>query len=734
MRRIHPVTSIVTVFLISLATLILAASLVLALPGGATFREGYFTGATISSNNVNPVLNKDCGEPFTEAMANVGSIISRVESYYNGECSSRQNTLGAKFIMQTMIGVKNNSEALGWAGSDGDATADVAAWETYVKTLGVIWVESAAFDYNSGCYSNSGASDIYHCGTADGSNLDEYFVEESGSHDAVVFYDKSNGKVVYQLKSNCGNPIGSNSEKYVSNWNLSVGSSISGPDQNRNLTWTHTVRNNGPTSTSALSYYYQNSKDLGIGTGNGTGGGGNSGMAVQTTTFTSTYSIQSADAGKNLCRSTKASPSNSSGGGVIESIAACYLVPYSYTLTPSVSVNPAVVETGSQFFVNPNVNNSGLTISKPTDWKLTRIITASGTNDGTKDVASGTGVVFSASSDTNPKPNYTEVADYIAGTRICYTLSVTPHSSSDNTTNTSPQKCLTVGKKPKVQVWAGDVWARGLVNTSTTVKNNLTFGSWDEYGIFSAGKITGMASGSTFAITNGLSVNSICDYSILSFTNAGTAKDCTTSQSQGGLIGNYTISHSIPDVAASFPGNGAAIAGSVNLSTKNAGIYSASNLTLDPSTLPAGKSIIIKASGTVTIAGDQKYSSGPYTNITQLPQLVIIANKIVINSAVKNVDAWLIAVNKINKTGEIDTCEVVGNSINICVNPLIVNGPIMTDHLYLYRTAGSGTAGNSSDPAEVFNLRADSYLWAAAQSASNSRIQTVYTTELPPRF
>ena len=58
----------------------------------------------------------------------------------------------------------------------------------------------------------------------------------------------------------------------------------------------------------------------------------------------------------------------------------------------------------------------------------------------------------------------------------------------------------------------------------------------------------------------------------------------------------------------------------------------------------------------------------------------------------------------------------------------------MTDNLYLLRTAGSGTGAASGDPAEVFNMRADVYLWAFSQASSGSRIHSVYITELPPRF
>jgi uncharacterized protein YegL len=145
---------------------------------------------------------------------------------------------------------------------------------------------------------------------------------------------------------------------------------------------------------------------------------------------------------------------------------------------------------------------------------------------------------------------------------------------------------------------------------------------------------------------------------------------------------------------------------------------------------------VIKSSGTVTIKNNIiNDSSKKYNDVSQIPQMVIIAKKIVIAANVTQVDAWLIARDSGN--GSIQTCDVdpsTKETIDVCNNPLIVNGPVMTDHLYMLRTFGSGVGSDSGTPAEIFNLRADAYLWAAAHALVNGRVQTTYTTELPPRF
>ena len=130
------------------------------------------------------------------------------------------------------------------------------------------------------------------------------------------------------------------------------------------------------------------------------------------------------------------------------------------------------------------------------------------------------------------------------------------------------------------------------------------------------------------------------------------------------------------------------------------------------------------------IEGNITYANGPFTNVRDIPQVVIIAQNIEIRDNVGRVDAWLVASNTI------DTCyNLTGNpTAGKCATLLEVNGPVITNHLLLRRTGGSGTDAQSGDPAERFNLRPDAYLWAGLQARGSNKAQTVYSTELPPRF
>ena len=168
----------------------------------------------------------------------------------------------------------------------------------------------------------------------------------------------------------------------------------------------------------------------------------------------------------------------------------------------------------------------------------------------------------------------------------------------------------------------------------------------------------------------------------------------------------------------------------------------------------------------VTITSNIEYANGPFTNASQIPQLVIIADNITIAAGVTRVDAWLIAKNDPSRTGAygaIATCDqqsgssgsngmaqwlatpngsgtnytVSNNSrltISHCTSQLRINGPVIASKLYLRRTAGSGPAADSGTPAEIISLRPDAYLWAREHMSPGLVYQVKTEKELPPRY
>lgn len=149
-----------------------------------------------------------------------------------------------------------------------------------------------------------------------------------------------------------------------------------------------------------------------------------------------------------------------------------------------------------------------------------------------------------------------------------------------------------------------------------------------------------------------------------------------------------------------------------------------------------------------------------FTDIQQIPQVIIIADNIDITNNVSRIDAWLIAKNKINtcaydnysgfmKGNYISSAANGGLNANRCNKELVINGPVVANEITLNRTAGAGTtpaeyyskkASLSVEDAyyaqrgEIFNLRSDAYLWGYYQAQRNGILTTVYSKELPTRY
>jgi hypothetical protein len=429
-----------------------------------------------------------------------------------------------------------------------------------------------------------------------------------------------------------------------------------------------------------------------------------------------------------------------------------------FSLTPTAALNQSSIEAGGTAPVKNTVSqgDAGST-SNETDWRLTELDfapgkTLSAAEKQAQDSGSDPCGAFTSSGRTacnivqrnenmvfrdpttvfDPQYDYVAPDDIPAGTKVCFVSSVSkPTPASSPVWRHSSMVCMTVSKKPKVQVWGGDVASRGRIETSTNIQTvdgtKKTFGSWVEYGAFSVGPNMRFASASG---TNNQPNDSQAAWSKLTFANKNAAG--------ADAFGNYTTLTNFrpaPAVAAYFGSiqNKQAIgSSSVDLASLafNTGdpiqVHTANNLTITGGSIPAGKSVVVITSGTVNIEGNITYSDGPLNSLKDIPQVVIISKDINIRDSVTNVDSWLVA------SGAINTCNnFTGNLTTAkCGAILAVNGPVVTNKLILNRTGGTSIG----DPAERFNLRPDAYLWAQLQASGGNKAQTVYSVELPPRF
>ena len=263
--------------------------------------------------------------------------------------------------------------------------------------------------------------------------------------------------------------------------------------------------------------------------------------------------------------------------------------------------------------------------------------------------------------------------------------------------------------------------------------NQNVYGSWGEYGIIANGKADSASGAGLSSSFNGRSGVTPRDYNKLTFANIP-------------KFGNFSSTSSVPDnfTLPSVGGTRGNISGNVDVNSLASGEYSAGNVTLTGSKLSVGKSIVIKSSGVVRISGDLLYTDT--NDVRQLPQLIIYAKNIIIEPSVGEVNAWLIT----QKDGYVSTCGVVisaggwlsGVSESSCGKQLKVNGPIKAGHLFLRRTYGGKHASSAKNdpnmhpgtPAEIINLRADTYIWAYNNYRNTGAISTMNVRELPPRY
>lgn len=178
---------------------------------------------------------------------------------------------------------------------------------------------------------------------------------------------------------------------------------------------------------------------------------------------------------------------------------------------------------------------------------------------------------------------------------------------------------------------------------------------------------------------------------------------------------------SVPANGTSFPGYASAN-----------GVYDlgSNDITLGEGEIPAGRSIILRTTGTVTINGNITYPQ-QYTDISSIPGFVIVGGKVNITGNVSTIDPWVISKGKLNTCS--DVSRQTDLNITRCGTQLRFNGPVATGEIELNRTFGS-QQGTTEEPGEIFNYRASASVWARNYADSANRVQVTSIREVPPRF
>lgn len=314
--------------------------------------------------------------------------------------------------------------------------------------------------------------------------------------------------------------------------------------------------------------------------------------------------------------------------------------------------------------------------------------------------------------------------------------------------------CRTIAKKPSVAIWNGSIITSegvGIAAISSSRHDSAVsnqpgqiagsgegetndgdlkkFGSWTEHLAAIGGAAQDFASGSALALGN---TNCLNDISI-GCSNLTISNDNSNTRLLGfsGIQRNSSYQTRLQTFLKDKAQSG-------------------SNVDQDFGTNMTGTHIF-KYSGKQTITHNIIYDEGrTYDSVYQLPQnIIFVDGDLDISSNVTRIDAWLIVSGKINTCAEFGrgtAADSASSRQTTCTAQLAINGPVVANRgLALNRSYGSdpivnsissfGTSSNRNSPAEIFNLRQDSYLWAYAQAGRyDSSYTEAYSRELAPRY
>lgn len=306
--------------------------------------------------------------------------------------------------------------------------------------------------------------------------------------------------------------------------------------------------------------------------------------------------------------------------------------------------------------------------------------------------------------------------------------------------------CRTIAKKPSVSIWNGSVFTNNQIATSVAKRflnpvfgqvvseghsYDRAFGSWAEYLVIAGQEVTGFSSGAALS------------YYGVDPSNYDLVKTSplTIANNNPSAIGNSQIS------------NNSAFLERLKTYLFNSIMPSSPDILNTLTNVDSTR--IIKIDGDINIASDITLREMELQTVYQLPQIIIYATgNINIKSTVGQIDAWLISdgtlntcsdYKKANTTNRGTEARVAGYNDADCSRQLQINGPVIAKNVILNRSYGAdpltdGVNANiggyaQATSGEIFNLSANTYLWAYQNASSyNSSYTETYIRELPPRY
>jgi len=667
----------------------------------------------------------------------------------NGSGNAQEKT-GAAFIIHTMIGTPIGSR------NRPPTAAQIAEWErrvNYAASLGRIsW--SASYSYKINSY--------YQGPKGGGSPNDDAMYDDPGSSTVAILFKNSAGKVVYALRRQCANPVGTGSlgpipDDASFNMDAHIAPLTNAtPKPGDTVAFKYYVKNLGPGVAPSVKWTTYNTTpkvDVAL-----VSGGPNAYNDDQErNVHNENYVVPAGTpAGTKICRQVSYTPDTAAGGSG-RSDEVCATVRYDFGLIPDVTsvINDGAVtggfaEVGDKVQFVYTVQNTGTTQSESTDCSIIgrntpgyRATPVVGDTTSTPDYtppATGCPRVFAYSSTTTIVTETIDPVPASLGNKtLCRTLTVDPAAPTVGAR--SAIGCVTIANKPYMRAYGGDISAgNGFTNGGTCSQNsNAAIVGWNkEAGGAYAGagvQFAAMALSKIYDDASALGNTTATNGSRLAFANTA-----PTGGTFGGSLGTLPC---IPDYNGNMPaGTPNTPSTTINLNSLNGEhSYKANGPVTISGNINPNQRTSLFVNGDVIINGPIRYTGSWDTTSMPLFQLVATGN-IYIDRSVDQLDGLYVAQRTgatggiiytcANATVPVDKTQLVGQ----CGTKLTVNGSFVAYQVQLLRANGTLAQSNATETgasgqsAEVFNY--SPLMWMVTPPGQSTPSTYDSLTSLPP--
>lgn len=666
---------------------------------------------------------------------------------------------GAAFIVHTMLGTPDGQR------SRPPTSTQMTEWRSLVNQYASAGLIDWSVNFNS-------TINTYFQGTDNSpSPNDDAFYDSNRTGYGIRFRHPSGGQP-YVIRRECGNPVGVGNvypPPDLANFSVTGRTTVSNasPTPGTTITFSHYVKNNGPTGTSPTNIWWiaERTEPAPSATVGGAANSGTYTAGQEKNVFNHNVTIPAGTpAGTRFCERVGWDPVNSSGARDGRGPPVCATVPYDYSLTPTINaaitsggapITGNVAEPGDTITFTYTVNNTGVTESqsitctyRQQTWPgynesaPTNIFTPSGANCPPNRT-------FPANTNTTTATENLSAAS--ANTTICRSFTISPVTQSGG--SQTAQSCVLVAAKPYARVWGGDIAAgSGLANASGVCTNNGdgAIVGWNKRNAAAPGTWAG--AGVQYAA---YALNHISDFATALQSGSGSSgppiglsfANTSTSQNAGNYGGGLGSVPCIPDYYATRPASTLAIPPTV--ASMGTGVYGGSgNITLGGgSVVNPSNRITVYVDGNVMITSNITYAGSWNTSGIPLFELIVRGNIYIANTVTQLDGVYVAQANSGDTAGEIHTCATTANGFSqlplstlysTCASKLTVNGLFTARQVRLLRTIGSlaqsttGEASTSDKVAETFNF--GPALWISQPVRQNEGATPDYDAiiSLPP--